>query len=205
MFLALTSEAASVIWNAFDSYTHEPEVYSGGTYEQKECLNIYYYGRATPEVCLAYDKSRTGRYLSATAIWDYVNVGNPCAIWVLASAGDLLTSIQDFQSHQLIFDCLTDFDFETSSTGTISLSNQTQSYYLAIIGDAGHDYGTKNPYWGWVELEGNRAEGLSIVASALSFDAPLIVGGGFAAIPEPTSGLLLLIGSAMLLIRRPRS
>lgn len=75
-----------------------------------------------------------------------------------------------------------------------------QTYYLALLGELIDD----GYYWGWVELTGNRKNGLSLVSSAVSADGPLIVGGGLAhgSIPEPTGGLLFLLGASVLCLCR---
>ena len=86
----------------------------------------------------------------------------------------------------------------------ISLSlHSTETYYLALLGGENFD-----EYWGWVELQGNQTDGLSVVSSALSKDGPLIVGGGLAdpdPTPEPTSGMLIVLGVAGLALRRKQA
>ena len=206
--LAVSCEAGSVAWNTFEGGSCTLWLDDGTYYgKEVEAFNIHHYaGGATPEMNFVYTKSTSGRYLSATAIDDYINLANPAALWVLATAGETLTTLDDFQSHKVIFDCLSPWDSEPDTCGSISLQTTTQTYYLAILGNKDFDQSELDPYWAWVELQGNRKDGLSIVASAISFDAPLIVGGGLVdPTPEPTSGLLLLVGSALLLIRRPRS
>ncbi len=52
--------------------------------------------------------------------------------------------------------------------------------------------------WGWVELKAEQNGELVLVRDAMSWSDSLIVG----AIPEPSSALLLLVGGAVLALRR---
>ena len=67
-----------------------------------------------------------------------------------------------------------------------------------------------NEIFGWIELriDGNSTGGnVSISGSAIDLDGgPMIVGGGAweGATPEPVSGILLLLGGALLALRRAR-
>ena len=55
---------------------------------------------------------------------------------------------------------------------------------------------------GWIELACDEEGVLSIAHSAIDLDGDeLIVGGG--AVPEPSSGLLCLVGLLVLALRRP--
>ena len=204
---ALDGEASTVLWNVFESYSSSAIFYDGPSDHQgtvKPTFNVYYYYNdfGTPEIGFAYETIGTQNklYSSANASWNIVNVGHPNALWVLASAGDVLESLADYQAKEVIFNCLSEWDFSSDKTGTISLSAQTQTYYLALLGELIDD----GYYWGWVELTGNRKNGLSLVSSAVSADGPLIVGGGLAhgSIPEPTGGLLSLLGASVLCLCR---
>ena len=58
-------------------------------------------------------------------------------------------------------------------------------------------------YYGWLEYSYTANEGMQIINSAIGLDhQDMIVGGG--AVPEPTSGLLLLLGVTCLVLRRQR-
>ena len=93
----------------------------------------------------------------------------------------------------------------TITTGTIpqgqlSISaplNFDQPFYVIFQVNA-TDLPDKPTLYGWADLTVNTDHSVTINRSAIT-DADSIVVG---AIPEPTSGLLLLVGSALLLIRR---
>lgn len=58
--------------------------------------------------------------------------------------------------------------------------------------------------YGWVGLQATGDGNLFVVASAIDLDGgPMIVGGG-SATPEPSCGLLLLLGAGLLALRRVR-
>ena len=200
--LAVRGEAGEVHWDTFEGTLHESFWIDDGTFEGSKvpAYSIHSYGVfGTPEVFFVYTINRSGRITSATP-FNMTNVGVPMAYWVWAQAGEILTDLSDFKEHDLVYECHCDAIHDDVTGDGISLSSSTETYYLALLGGENFD-----EYWGWVELEGNRTDGLSVVSSALSKDGPLIVGGGLAysdPIPEPTSGLLLFVGSAFLLIRR---
>ena len=73
--------------------------------------------------------------------------------------------------------------------------------YLAIIGYTSNIFdptASIETYYGWVELEGN-----TVIASAITAVGPLRIGTGDV-IPEPSGGLLFLLGGAALVLRRRR-
>ena len=59
-----------------------------------------------------------------------------------------------------------------------------------------------NYIYGWVEISADEDGTLKLVGSAIDIDGgPMIVGSG-SATPEPSSALLLLVGGALLALRR---
>ena len=136
------------------------------------------------------------------------NAGDNFNIWILADKDDVLSDGYFEQPHIVL---KSDYARITpSSTGNSIDIVSGRRYYLALIGSYwGYDavdeyynyYGwSERDYYGWVELEASKA-GLDIVSSAFSY-SPLIVGGGLAPIPEPSAGVLLLLGLSALALRR---
>ena len=95
-----------------------------------------------------------------------------------------------------------DFDkmFDTHADYSIFI-DVGESVFLAF---GNQRYNPDNPYpttYGWVELGLNENGDLVALSSAWDQDGnPLVVGLG--ATPEPSSGLLLLVGGALLALRR---
>jgi len=116
--------------------------------------------------------------------------------WVYASAGDSLAVFEDYEALPLAADLA--FTSENAIGGdNINAHRDSEgALYLAIIAK----FGLEDPtyYYGWVHLQDK-----TILESALS-EMPLIVGTG-QVIPEPSSGLLLLIGVAGLALKRKSS
>ena len=78
-----------------------------------------------------------------------------------------------------------------------------ESVYLAFKTIAYDDQSNPYPVYGWVEVSVPGLEP-KVLGSAWDLDGgAMIVGSG--AIPEPTSGLLLILGAAALALRRRRS
>ena len=200
-FAAVCGEAGEVLWNTFEGQdTFSYDFSDPFSAKPIPAYSVHSYGPfGTPEVVFAYTTTDgLNRPTSFTPSGD-CNLGAPMAYWVLASAGEILNDLSDFQSHELVFECHCDGIHEDRVGGSHPLYPWTDTYYLALIGGENFD-----SYWGWVELEGDTENGLRVVSSAITKVGPLIVGGGLAydSIPEPTSGFLLLLGSAMLALRR---
>ena len=73
--------------------------------------------------------------------------------------------------------------------------------FIAYETIAYKDIHTQYNVYGWVEFGFDDSNGLIVVNGALDLDGgPMMVGGG--AIPEPSSGLLVLLGLVALSLRR---
>ena len=135
-------------------------------------------------------------FLTDGSVWvgGSFNADEGGSYWVHSSYGDELSTFDDYLTRTLIA------DVEYTSDKVIAGTGVSGHEYLAIIGHCTYpSYDTTADdvtYYGWVELNGN-----SIVSSAITADGPLRVGTGDL-IPEPTAGLLALLGLAAFALRR---
>ena len=206
------ANAVEVRWDCFQIQPMAEEIGVG----------CYYYdlGHSSPEVGLRYFYNSTGnRLVKIDGKGVNINVGWNTAIWVLAMEGDILSREYFSQPHVVFRD---GYNPTIDSPSTLpqpdhiainsigdSVNVETgDRFYLALIG---YWYEDVDPYaepwpvqdvayfYGWVELRAAKTE-LNILGSAFSY-SPLIVGGGLA-IPEPSGGVLVLLGVAALFLRR---
>ena len=188
---AVRGGASDVRWNVF-SLTMDGSMYYPPLDGQAAG---YYGGDITPEIGFLYNRNQQGRITSITAAWELMNCGANANTWVLANYGDKLITTADFLAKTSVFEN----DVAVPSRGT--------EFYLAFQGilfDYDEQIGMiESPYYGWVNLGVTRTDGLYVNSSAVSIGAPIGVGSYSALpIPEPTNGLLMLLGSALLALRR---
>ena len=153
--------------------------------------------------------SRSG---TTTTLTDYEHVLSSVVYWMQV--------VPDVVVDQALFDNVTSlfsdpFSFvtgePTSNRTEPVVVNGNQEIYLAFASYwgrpdsstvSGYNFDLDNPYFGWVELNVNRGE-VSLLGSYVDLDHnPVIAGQYESVIPEPSSGLLLLVGGALLALRR---
>ena len=150
--------------------------------------------------------SRSG---TKTTLTDHAHVMSFAGLWMPVA----LDSIVD----QAIFDNATSLFADSLPMGepmrqTDSVVvNGNQDVYLAFVSywayndpstPSGYNIDKDNPYFGWVGLNVNRGE-VSLLGSYVDLDHnPVIAGKYESLIPEPSSALLLLVGGALLAMRR---
>ena len=133
-------------------------------------------------------------------VYDYSGTAAPVNTrWLLAFYGDMLevSTLPSFTDVELT----ATYDFGTGGDKIADPSD----FYLVFVAENWEDYvsGAANPHrwYGWVNLAVNADGALDVIGSDVAvYGDPLTVGGGTT--PEPSSGLLLLLGTAMLAVRR---
>ena len=133
-------------------------------------------------------------------VYDYSGTAAPVNTrWLLAFYGDMLevSTLPSFKDVELT----ATYDFGTGGDKIADPSD----FYLVFVAENWEDYvsGAANPHrwYGWVNLAVNADGALDVIGSDVTvYGDPLTVGGGTT--PEPSSGLLLLLGTAMLAVRR---
>ena len=196
------ADAAEVLWNLFsscDNLLHEPGI------------QLYYYGHGSGidniqlEIGVLYEYA-AGTFTSINGLGPS-NVGMNGTIWIDALYGDVLVDnyfATYFASGDRLYVENGFFDpYWTPSTTYSRGVASGETIYIAFAGESLREHGDIVPYYGWLELLVKDDE-LSLVSSALTYSPRLIVGtGDFAAIPEPSAGMLLLLGlAALALLRR---
>ena len=188
---------AEVRWNVFSIYDWD-DYMEGGDGRSIQ----YYTHERTPEAGFVISNG-TGYTRTLTFTGSYSNCGNNATFWAIATLGTVL----DYEWMQSATPLLDMGLVEYRDEGTVNLISG-RSKYIAMIGkDLG---GSGGYYTGWIQIKNNKGE-IEIVASAFA-EAALYVGSdattGFAApasaTPEPTSGLLLLVGLPLLALVRRR-
>lgn len=126
-------------------------------------------------------------------------VGN----WLVGSKGDV--ACEGTTRHQGRYLNHAKIDGETGYTTYDLTGSAPQDYYLIFAVENLDDYINQVPdpryAYGWAHIAVNDDMSLSLRGSAMSLDgSPLVVG----AIPEPSAGLLALLGFSLLALRRTR-
>ena len=196
-------DAAEVLWGLFSSESSEIHYGTPGA-------QLYHYGHSgtaagniQPEIGIQY--WYTEDMLAAIDGCGPANVGMNGTIWIDALYGDVLIDsyfATCFASGDRLYVENGFFDpYWAPETMYIRDVTIGETIYIAFAGLSG-SVETPVPYYGWLELN-VEDNGLSLVSSALTYSSGLIVGtGDFSAIPEPSAGVLLLLGLAGLVLRR---
>lgn len=123
---------------------------------------------------------------------------------VSADAGDIITeySTRHLPHDAYFMHCYID-DEEYYGTGNIKVVPDEPFYFMMAI----ESYMSTDPMvlYGWMELTVDASGGISVTGSAIDLDGgPMVVGGGAwdGNIPEPSAGMLFLLGAAVLGLRR---
>ena len=152
--------------------------------------------------------SRNGMNTTLTASWC---VMSSVVLWMQV-ANDVIVDQSLFDNATSLFaDSTPLLTGEPSNRMDSIIVNGNQDILLAVASywarpdastTSGYNIDRENPYFGWVGLNVNRGE-VSLLGSYVDLDHnPVIAGRYESLIPEPSAALLLLVGGALLALRR---
>lgn len=155
-------------------------------------------GGATVQGLIFTRTETDGTYIKA---YDYSETAAPVNTkWLLAVYGDVVDALtlSSFKNVELCGY----LDLETGGDAIADPSD----FYLLFVAENWNDYVNKveNPHmwYGWVNLGVNADGALDVLGSDIAIYGDAMIVGGLGPIPEPASGLLLLLGVAGLALRR---
>ena len=180
--------SANVVWDATEWYRND-----GVT-----VISTYIGLGKSLSAGLTATKTGDGLYSVSCPVIDLMFCGN----WVEAEAGDVASreTTRGLQRDAyFVHSGIDDDDFFVNSF-SVEADSDVYLMFTIITGGLGEEY--ENPVYGWVELNLSDDGVLSVGHSAWDLDGGAMVVGGGSATPEPTSGVLLLFGVALLGLRR---
>ena len=127
--------------------------------------------------------------------------------WVSMAAEDIVAASAFGNGMESLFS--TEY---TGATGEMTVG-ENEPFYLAfqayeIVFDIDPATGQLKrgaAYYGWVEFRAMNDGNVELLASAVDIDGDAIIVGGGSATPEPSAGVLLILGLAALALRHRRS
>ena len=190
--------AQSVEWNCLHL---DPPSVTGGDWSELRVTESFYYSYGFDPTIWLYVSGVESDFTIGT--YDFEDtlssfVGN----WLVADDGDVASEATT--RHQGNYLNHAKIDGETGYTTYNLNGTAPQDYYLIFAVENLSDYNNNVPdpryAYGWAHFSVNDDMSLSLLGSAMSIDgSPIVVG----AIPEPSAGVLLLLGLAGLVLRRP--
>ena len=205
LFVSVTCHAASVEWNIIDlyeggAYTSPPQ--SDGSY----LVETYYFVHGPAPMWLDvmnwYQQNGEPYGNGGSGLvpgWTQGQAVDFTAAWVEAQVGDVVNREYIENARPYFFRTII-YGYDGFDTGGVDV-NAGEIHYLAWAGAT-----ESNPYnatFGWMSFTIDDAGNLQVLSSAWDRDGdPIIVGMG--PTPEPASGLLLLVGGALLALRMRR-
>ena len=184
IFTCHVAFSANVVWNSVEVGTSFPEI----GYYSITWPYVSMRGTVTSSVLTLWAETETYMEFQSS--------------WMQVSKGELISraSIEEAGSYFYKGDFWREGDEVAQVDYPIQLT-EGESVYLAVL-FSGYS-APENFNVAWMELSMDADYNLVIARSAIDLDGDMmIVGGG--AIPEPSSGVLLLLGTIILALRRKR-
>ena len=128
--------------------------------------------------------------------------------WFVTNPGDLFTR-DSIEAGQFNFLPITEpasgsLDVEVGESFFLGVNTGSSEDFFSGVGGFGVPFDSIRQHFGWGEFLINQNGELQILDSAVAYDLGGIVIGTSTAIPEPSSGLLMLAGTAFPFLRRSR-
>ena len=187
--------SANVIWD-------HPSIYVGGNFSLTQPAQGYGPGEYwSLSLSLTVSRLDAYRYTVTGERPDLLFSGN----WVKPTGDNVIVDesatrhLSEYVIHQFIDAPAYEDSFSVSSFTV----NTGEDFYLMFCVDT--NYPNLDVIYGWVQLRMEMDGTISYLHSAYDLDGgPMIVGGGAwtGGIPEPSGGMLLLLGVAVLSLRR---
>lgn len=201
--------AANVLWDCFDfdgtaaTMTAEGEYYLAWKMPGTNPYNGYIQYADT-----GFTVSRSG---TKTTLTDHVHVVSSVVYWTQIAYGVVVDQFLFDNATSLFSDPSQLVTGESSSRMDSIAVNGNQDIYLAFASywarpdsstASGYNFDLGNPYFGWVALNVNQGE-VSLLGSYVDLDHNSVIAGRYeSSTPEPATALLLLVGGALLALRR---
>lgn len=201
--------AANVLWDCFDFSGTAATATTEGEYclEWRMPGSNPYYG-VIQYADTDFSVSRSG---TTTTLTDYAHVMTSVVFWMPVAPDTIVDQALFDNATSLFSDSMPGLTGKPSSSVAPIVVNGNQDIYMAFVSywarpDAstvsGSNVDRDNPYFGWVGLNVNRGK-VSLLGSYVDLDHnPVIAGRYESLIPEPSSALLLLVGGALLALKR---
>ena len=200
LFFALTTNwaiASSISWNTADIWTMGNDGYYVSLVGDEVGEQAYVWFTISPWGWPNYDLFE----LNSVDLSDTLGcmVGN----WLSAEPGDVVDA--STTRNQLYYFNHCEIDDETVVIRPVRGSQNSTIYLMFVVEDINdYNYKVENPayYYGWVALNVDGDCNVTVGSSAIAPEGELLIVG---VTPEPTSGLLMLLGMAGLALKRKRA
>lgn len=201
--MSIKAFSSSVLWNCFKLV--DMGEFASGTYS----LGFSASGEMYPDINLGVQDGNSSVRIQGT-----ITMEGAMGTWIIPCLGDVLdahvfeNALQIFAYRNLV------------GSGTIPMTiSKGSSFYLGVQieklssvwpADWNGDWSDPRIYsgeycYGWVQLLVDETGTLSLLGSAMDLDGGAMVVGGGLAIPEPSGGVLLLLGMSVLALKRRRA